>query len=228
MRKTFDRRVVADFVLDFVRACQRRVPCHLGGGAALAGAYLGHRTTGDIDLFVHDAEEMRALVGLLPGVAAEAGFRIERARFTEPVPMAEAWRRSAVDLVDPALPENERRGIISLDEVIARINAAPKPLALYLWSRDAATADKLRTETSSGSFCVNLCVMQFAHGNLPFGGVNHSGLGNAHGFFGFKAFSHERAVLKGGPLSALKLLFPPYTEGKAKLSRMLLAMLRRL
>ncbi|HBL30635.1 MAG TPA: hypothetical protein DD490_27685 [Acidobacteria bacterium] len=76
MRKTFDRRVVADFVLDFVRACQRRVPCHLGGGAALAGAYLGHRTTGDIDLFVHDAEEMRALVGLLPGVAAEAGVEV--------------------------------------------------------------------------------------------------------------------------------------------------------
>lgn len=74
MRKTFDRRVVQDSVLDFVRACQVRVPCHLGGGAALAGVYLGHRTTGDIDLFVHDAEDMRALVGLLPAAAAEAGI----------------------------------------------------------------------------------------------------------------------------------------------------------
>jgi hypothetical protein len=73
MRKTFDRRVVPDFALGFVRACQAHIPCHLGGGAALAGAYLGHRTTGDIDLFVHDREEMRALVGLLPGAAAEAG-----------------------------------------------------------------------------------------------------------------------------------------------------------
>src|SRR3954471_16105662 len=52
MRKTFDRRVVPDFALDFVRACQRRIPCHLGGGAALAGAYLGHRMTGGIDLFI--------------------------------------------------------------------------------------------------------------------------------------------------------------------------------
>lgn len=76
MRKTFDRRVVPEFVLDFVRACQVRIPCHLGGGAALAGAYLGHRTTGDIDLFVHDTEEMRALVGLLPGAAAEAGVAV--------------------------------------------------------------------------------------------------------------------------------------------------------
>jgi hypothetical protein len=76
MRKTFDRRVVPDFVLDFVRACQTRFPCHLGGGAALSGAYLGHRTTGDIDLFVHDSEEMRALVGFLPGAAAEAAVDV--------------------------------------------------------------------------------------------------------------------------------------------------------
>jgi hypothetical protein len=76
VRKTFDRRVVPDFVLDFVRACQGRISCHLGGGAALAGVYLCHRTTGDIDLFVHDAEEMRALVGLLPGAAADAGIGV--------------------------------------------------------------------------------------------------------------------------------------------------------
>jgi hypothetical protein len=38
MRKSFDRRVVPDFGLVFVRAWQTRIPCHLGGGAALAGA----------------------------------------------------------------------------------------------------------------------------------------------------------------------------------------------
>lgn len=76
VRKTFDRRVVPDFVLDFVRDCQRRIPCHLGGGAALAGAYLGHRMTGDIDLFVHDAEDMRALVGVLPRAAADTGIKV--------------------------------------------------------------------------------------------------------------------------------------------------------
>jgi hypothetical protein len=76
VRKTFDRRVVPDFVLDFVRACQERIPSHLGGGAALAGAYLGHRMTGDVDLFVHDAEGMRDLVGFLPGAAAGTGIKI--------------------------------------------------------------------------------------------------------------------------------------------------------
>ncbi len=49
------------------------MPCHLGGGAALSGAYLGHRMTGDIDLFVHDANEMRTLVDSLPALAKSGG-----------------------------------------------------------------------------------------------------------------------------------------------------------
>lgn len=32
--------------------------------------------TGDADLFVHDAEEMRALVGILPAAASEAGINL--------------------------------------------------------------------------------------------------------------------------------------------------------
>jgi hypothetical protein len=80
VNSTFDRRVVPDFAVAFVRACQVRVGCHLGGGAALAGGYLGHRTTGDIDLFVHDAAAMRELAALLPTAAAEAGCSFDLLR----------------------------------------------------------------------------------------------------------------------------------------------------
>lgn len=76
MRETFDRRVTPGSILDFVRACQERVPCHLGGGAALSGAYLGHRMTGDVDLFCHDREDMRSLAGALPEAAAAAEVAI--------------------------------------------------------------------------------------------------------------------------------------------------------
>jgi hypothetical protein len=76
MARTFDRRVVPEFALGFVRACQARIPCHLGGGAALAGVYLGHRTTGDLDLFAHDSDDLRALVGQLPEVAKQAGTEL--------------------------------------------------------------------------------------------------------------------------------------------------------
>ena len=93
---------------------------------------------------------------------------------------------------------------------------------LYAWTRSERTVEALQTNTSSGSLCVNLCLQQFAQHNLPFGGVNTSGIGNAHGFFGFKAFSHERAVMSAGPLSALKLLFPPYDARKRRLSELLI------
>jgi hypothetical protein len=117
MRKTFDRRVVPGFVLDFVRACQTRIPCHLGGGAALAGAYLGHRTTGDIDLFVHDAESMRALVGLLPDAAAEAGVSV-------------ALLRDVGHLVRAQLeaPDGNQLEVDVVHEPVADISAPPPPL----------------------------------------------------------------------------------------------------
>lgn len=75
MRSTFDRRIIPSQVLDFIRGCQNRVPSHLGGGAALAGAYLGHRTTADVDLFCHDSDEMRLLVHVISDVAAEVGLQ---------------------------------------------------------------------------------------------------------------------------------------------------------
>lgn len=73
VNRTLDRRVVPEFAVAFVRACGAHGACHLGGGAALAGGYLGHRTTGDIDLFVHDGAAMRELAARLPVAAAAAG-----------------------------------------------------------------------------------------------------------------------------------------------------------
>jgi aldehyde dehydrogenase (NAD+) len=87
-------------------------------------------------------------------------------------------------------------GYTNLDEVIERINAGPKPLALYIYSKTEKNIDAVLTQTVSGGACVNHSLMQFLQGNLPFGGVNNSGIGNAHGHYGFKAFSHERGVVR--------------------------------
>ncbi|MQR00887.1 aldehyde dehydrogenase family protein [Glaciimonas soli] len=103
-----------------------------------------------------------------------------------------------------------------LDTVIARINADPKPLALYVWSRKQANIDKIMQQTTSGGACINHCVVQFLHGNLPFGGVNNSGIGSGHGHYGFLAFSHERAVVRGRIMLA-KMFYPPYTATTRKL-----------
>lgn len=76
MRTSFDRRVVSETALAFIRACQERVPCHLGGGAALSGAVLAHRLSNDLDLFVHDREDHRRLVAALADAAADVGARV--------------------------------------------------------------------------------------------------------------------------------------------------------
>ena len=110
--------------------------------------------------------------------------------------------------------------------MIAAINAAPKPLALYVWSTRQASIDRMLKQTSSGGACVNHCVAHFAHGNLPFGGVNNSGMGSAHGEYGFKTFSHERAVLRASPLMLIKLFFPPYTQGRLRLIRLVVDSLK--
>lgn len=110
-----------------------------------------------------------------------------------------------------------------LDAVIERINADQKPLALYIWSKNESIIEKVLKRTSAGGTCINHCVVQFAHGNLPFGGVNNSGIGSAHGHYGFKAFSHERAVVRSQIMTA-NLLFPPYTDFKKKVLNLMIKM----
>jgi len=103
-----------------------------------------------------------------------------------------------------------------IQAVINKINAEPKPLALYVWSKNETMIDQVMRNTSSGGACINHCVVQFLHGNLPFGGVNNSGIGSAHGHFGFKAFSHERGIVRTRIMLA-KMFFPPYTDLTRKL-----------
>lgn len=103
-----------------------------------------------------------------------------------------------------------------LDQVIARINADPKPLALYIWSRNKDNINKVMQQTTSGGACINHSVVQFLDGNLPFGGVNNSGIGSGHGYHGFLAFSHERAVVRSWLILA-RMFFPPYTNLTRKL-----------
>jgi aldehyde dehydrogenase (NAD+) len=82
----------------------------------------------------------------------------------------------------------------NLDEVIGHITRGGKPLALYIYSNDRNTIDKLLSRTSSGGVTINGFFSHYLESQLPFGGVNQSGMGSYHGVFGFRAFSHERAV----------------------------------
>jgi aldehyde dehydrogenase (NAD+) len=139
-------------------------------------------------------------------------------RFMHPVILSNVSMDSKImeeEIFGPVLP------IItysSIDEIIELINTKPKPLALYIFSASNKFQQRIMEETSAGSVCINDCVLQFTHPNLPFGGVNNSGIGKSHGKYGFKAFSNEKPVLKQrSGFSMPYLLHPPYTSRVKKL-----------
>jgi len=82
----------------------------------------------------------------------------------------------------------------NIDEVIGHISAGAKPLALYIYSNDQNNIEKVLTRTSSGGVTINGFFSHYLESQLPFGGVNQSGMGSYHGYFGFKTFSHERGI----------------------------------
>jgi aldehyde dehydrogenase (NAD+) len=115
---------------------------------------------------------------------------------------------SREELFGPILPVIE---FDDIDSVINKINDNPKPLALYVFDQNKSFARNIIERTSSGAAGINLTVVHFLHPDLPFGGVNNSGIGASHGEYGFRAFSHEKALMEDKH-SLIHLLFPPYTR----------------
>jgi aldehyde dehydrogenase (NAD+) len=106
----------------------------------------------------------------------------------------------------------------NIDTVINHIRTNPKPLALYIFSKNRKMIKKVLMNTTSGGAAINHVVLHLANSYLPFGGIGHSGMGNYHGEYGFKTFSHERAVLKQGSFTLSNLYFPPYDTFMSKLA----------
>ncbi|MUL38351.1 aldehyde dehydrogenase [Gloeocapsopsis dulcis] len=122
------------------------------------------------------------------------------------------------EIFGPILPIIEYN---DLSEAIALINEKPKPLALYLFSRDQNIQQRVLKETSSGGVCINDTVMHVAVSSLPFGGVGNSGVGKYHGKASFDTFSHHKSVLKKSFLFDPKWRYAPYA-GKLGLIKRLI------
>ena len=113
------------------------------------------------------------------------------------------------EIFGPILPILTYR---SLDQILPQINARPKPLALYLFTRDEATVERVLRETTSGGACINDVAMHFSVPSLPFGGVGESGTGAYHSERSFITFSHMKSVLRRGTWADPSLRYPPWTE----------------
>jgi aldehyde dehydrogenase (NAD+) len=153
------------------------------------------------------------------GAKLEFGGLADRgSRFMPPVILTKVSLKSRLmeeEIFGPILPVIPYKNI---HEVIAHINSNPKPLALYLFTKKESLQKQVLQETSSGAVCINDCGIQFLHHNLPFGGVNNSGIGKSHGYYGFLAFSNEKSVLKQkSGITTVKAFYPPYTTLSKKI-----------
>jgi len=120
------------------------------------------------------------------------------------------------EIFGPLLPV---LGYQDLNRALELINAKPKPLALYAFSRIKDNVERILRGTSAGGTTINHVMLHGLHPNLPFGGVNNSGIGKSGGFYGFQAFSNERAVLRQvSGISFTRWVMPPYS---ARLSRIM-------
>ncbi|WP_051922808.1 aldehyde dehydrogenase family protein [Bifidobacterium stellenboschense] len=111
------------------------------------------------------------------------------------------------------------------DAAIRFVNARPRPLAAYVFSRDRATRLAFERRTSSGALGFGLPLGHLLSARLPFGGVGASGMGAYHGKAGFDTFSHVKTVtVKPERPDTLRLVYPPFDA----MTRGVVDVLRRL
>jgi aldehyde dehydrogenase (NAD+) len=135
----------------------------------------------------HDAGDLYLAPTLLVGVAAEAPAMQE-------------------EIFGPILPVLE---FTTIDQAVASLRDRPTPLALYLFTNDRATQQRVLASTRSGGVCLNDTVMHMVGHSLPFGGLGESGLGAYHGQASFACFTHQRSVLRRSFAFDPKLRYPP-------------------
>jgi aldehyde dehydrogenase (NAD+) len=120
------------------------------------------------------------------------------------------------EIFGPILPVLE---FDQLDEALALLRERPTPLALYLFTKDRATQERVLTATRSGGVCLNDTVTHMIGKDLPFGGLGESGLGAYHGQASFDCFTHRRSVLRRSLAFDPKLRYPPPRVSLAMLKR---------
>lgn len=120
------------------------------------------------------------------------------------------------EIFGPILPVRSFR---RLDDAIDFVRGREKPLAVYVFSKDKAVQRRVVQEIPAGGAVVNHVAMHCLVPQLPFGGVGASGIGAYHGWWGFEALSHRKAVLTKSFRFDLQLIYPPYSPRALRIMR---------
>lgn len=204
---------------DYVLVHRDDAPAFLAAAREAIARFYGTgdaaRASGDFARIVDRPAYDRLVRAMEESVAA--GARVEAGgethpdeRYIAPTVLSGVRERMPImrdEIFGPILPVLAVR---NLDEALAFVRARPKPLALYLFSQDRAVTEHVLRGTTAGGTIINHVICHLANPDLPFGGVGESGQGSYHGHAGFRAFSHERAVLHAGRWSLAPLYYPPY------------------
>jgi coniferyl-aldehyde dehydrogenase len=111
-----------------------------------------------------------------------------------------------------------------LAQAIRFVQRGERPLALYIFGKNAKARQRILRETHAGGVTVNDCIWHLGQEDQPFGGVGASGQGSYHGEWGFNTFTKQKPVFTNPLLAATKLFYPPYGQ----VFERLLALLRKL
>ena len=161
------------------------------------------------------------LADLLQGKILMGGETKAEERYIAPTLIDQVSWTDAImqdEIFGPILPILEYE---DLGEAIAQINARPKPLALYIFSKNKQVQNRVLQETSSGGVAINETIMQISPYTLPFGGVGSSGMGSYHGKFSFDTFSHRKSIFYKSFWLDIKLRYAPYAGKLEWVKRMM-------
>lgn len=170
------------------------------------------------------------IVGLLDKDAAfvtTGGDKSAEDRYVAPTVLN--FKRDFAAFKDSAVMQEEIFGPLlpvyyyeSIDEAIDFVNDGEKPLALYVYSSKSKVQQRVLSETSSGTACINDSMVQNVNLNLPFGGVGASGMGAYHGKHSFDTFSHKKAVQKKYWILDAPQRYMPYTQSNVAVLKLVM------
>lgn len=167
-------------------------------------------------------KQFSRLVGLMDNENILYGGRTRGTRQIEPTLLDDITAESRImqeEVFGPILPVLTYS---SIEEVIAFIASREKPLALYLFTGDHNTEQRILSSLSFGGACINDTIVHAATPYLGFGGVGNSGMGAYHGKKSFETFSHQKSIMKRYNWLDLPLKYHPYQEKYLKLLRKIL------
>lgn len=172
------------------------------------------KSSNSYDRIINDKHFERLSNLLQSGKVVIGGQTVKEERYIAPTILDNVtWHDPVMqeEIFGPILPVIT---FTDIDEVIKTVNANPHPLALYIFSDNKKSINKVINNISFGGGCVNDCLLHVANQYLPFGGIGNSGMGAYHGKFSFETFSHKKAIYERKPKIALGLEYPPFSARK--------------